>query len=530
MRCKNCDYPLWQIRDRRCPECGTGFRPSDFDFVLNSVRFCCPHCDQAYYGTGERGHLSPRMFACVSCGRSVDMDDMVLLPTEGVREEQTKVEMNPWLERDKRGFFRAWLSTTLKALGTPNRLMEATPDNASTLQSAWFALITNGVYICTGLLLPFAALMLFIMFGPGGGGFGGMAGGLTVSYLCIVAAVLIGAFIWAAATHLVLVLTGPVAAGLGRTTQCMLYSSAAMVVLAIPCLGFYFSFISGIWWAVAATMMVLAAQRVETWRAIVAVLAPLIVIVGAGAAIIAASIWYSASQAAVAAQAAAQTAQAQAMAQAQAATAQALVIAPNPFQNDAEASRIHQWGAALLAHHVTHDRWPTHPAELFKTGGVWPGQFVAIRRDPSAPSWAPPEARPTSNVLIGSMSIDDFQLADATTQDTAVRSAMTGIPETTIACRVGDTVFVYFGIDPADMPGELWLVIGHDEPTAGEPRATRLIWVVRADGHLGRFALQSLGTHLAEQNSLRVANGLSPIPDLATIRADRPVVGEKQHP
>ena len=137
MRCKNCDYPLWQIRDRRCPECGTGFRPSDFDFVLNSVRFCCPHCDQAYYGTGERGHLSPRTFACVSCNQMVNMDDMVLLPTEGVREEQTKVEMNPWLERDKRGFFRAWLSTTMKALGTPNRLMEATPDNASTLQSAW---------------------------------------------------------------------------------------------------------------------------------------------------------------------------------------------------------------------------------------------------------------------------------------------------------------------------------------------------------------------------------------------------------
>ena len=310
----------------------------------------------------------------------------------------------------------------------------------------------------------------------------------------------------------------------------MLYSSAAMVVLAIPCLGFYFSFISGIWWAVAATMMVLAAQRVETWRAIVAVLAPLIVIVGAAVAIIAASIWYSASQAAVAAQAAAQTAQSQAMAQAQAATAQALAIAPNPFQNDAEASRIHQWGAALLAHHVAHDRWPTHPAELFKTGGVWPGQFVAVRRDPNAPSWAPPEPRPTSNVFIGSMSIDDFQMADATTQDTAVRSAMTGIPETTIARRVGDTVFVYFGIDPADMPGELWLAIGHDEPAVGEPRAARLIWVVRADGHLGRFALQNLGTHLSDQNALRVANGLSPIPDLATIRADRPVVGEEQHP
>lgn len=522
MRCKTCDYPLWQIRDRRCPECGANFRPSEFDFVLNSVRFCCPHCDQAYYGTGERGHLTPRRFACVSCGRDVDMDEMVLLPTEGVREEQTKVEMNPWLERDKRGFLRAWLSTTLRALGTPNRLMEATPDNAPTMPAAWYALITNGVYVCTGLLLPIGLLMLFAVVGAGGGGAGvGMIGGLTAFYLGSVAAVLIGAFIWAAATHLILVLTGPVAAGLGRTTQCLLYSSAAMLILAVPCLGFYFSFISGIWWAVAATIMVLAAQRVETWRAIVAVIVPVVVIMGATAAVIAGAIWYSASQASAAAQAA----QAQAQAQAQAAATQALAAVPNPYPDDPEASRIHQWGAALLAHHAAQEGWPTHPAELLGSGAVWPGQFVASRREPDAPSWAPQAARPTANVRIGTMSIGDFQMADATTQEAAVRSAMTGIPEGAIACRVGDTVFTYYGIRLADMPGELWLVVGHDQPAA-DTRKAATIWVFRADGQLDRFAAKDLDANLSEQNALRARVGLSPIPDPQTITAERAIVPE----
>ena len=87
MRCKTCDYPLWQIRDRKCPECGSAFRPSDFEFTLNSVRFCCPHCEQAYYGTGANGHISPRTFACVSCAKVIDMDEMVLLPAEGVKDE-----------------------------------------------------------------------------------------------------------------------------------------------------------------------------------------------------------------------------------------------------------------------------------------------------------------------------------------------------------------------------------------------------------------------------------------------------------
>ncbi len=520
MRCKNCDYPLWQIRDRKCPECGTAFRPSEFDFVLNSVRFCCPDCDQAYYGTGERGHLVPRTFACVSCGRTVDMDDMVLLPTQGVREEQTKVEMNPWLERDRRGFFRAWLSTTLKALGTPNRLMEATPDGASTLQAAWYAAVCNGVYAFTGVLLPFGAIILFAAFGAGGGGGAfGPLGGLAGFYLGSVLAVLVGAFIWAAAAHLILVLTGPVAAGIGRTTQCMLYSSAAMLILAIPCLGAYFSFISGIWWAVAATIMVLAAQRVQVWRAVVAVLAPLVVVVGISVLGVAGMIWYSTSQASAAA----------AQAQAQAAQAQASAAAAmnNPYPFDPEAGRIHQWATALRTHVSKHDQWPTHPAELLKVDGAWAGHFVSNRIGGAAPLIGEGAEMGQSKARIGAMTVADFLTADAATQDLAVRSAMTSIPEGTIACRVGDTVFVYYGIDPADGPGELWTVIGHNEPRAGSRQATTLIWVGRADGTLDRFAPMELASRLAEQNALRAANGLPPIPDLDTITAERPAVREQ---
>ena len=69
---------------RSCPECGVPFRPSDFEFAINSVQFCCPHCSQSYYGTGQRGHLVPVEFDCAACGRHIHMDDMALLPTEGV--------------------------------------------------------------------------------------------------------------------------------------------------------------------------------------------------------------------------------------------------------------------------------------------------------------------------------------------------------------------------------------------------------------------------------------------------------------
>ena len=116
MRCRTCDYRLWNLPSRQCPECGTPFLPTDYEFVPNSVQFCCPHCHQAYYGTDEHGHLAPVEFDCVSCSNRIHMDDMILLPTAGLEEEQTRVEQMPWLDRARRGVVRAWLSSVGMAL------------------------------------------------------------------------------------------------------------------------------------------------------------------------------------------------------------------------------------------------------------------------------------------------------------------------------------------------------------------------------------------------------------------------------
>src|SRR5688572_3956647 len=118
MRCKTCDYPLWNLKARQCPECGRAFVPSEFEFVLNSVRFCCQHCDQAYYGTGPRGELVPADFVCVACGQRTRMDDMVLRPAQGVEEKQTQVLKMPWLERAQRGRISAWFSTLGMAMAS----------------------------------------------------------------------------------------------------------------------------------------------------------------------------------------------------------------------------------------------------------------------------------------------------------------------------------------------------------------------------------------------------------------------------
>src|ERR1044071_4725792 len=110
MKCKPCGYSLWNLRTRQCPECSAPFQPSEFEFVPNTVRFCCPHCGQQYFGTDEKGHLKPPLFDCVTCHQRVHMDEMVIEPAAGMAEDQTRAERMPWLERNEPGPVKAWFA------------------------------------------------------------------------------------------------------------------------------------------------------------------------------------------------------------------------------------------------------------------------------------------------------------------------------------------------------------------------------------------------------------------------------------
>ena len=264
MRCKACDYPLWNLPARRCPECGAAFKPSDFEFTINSVQFCCPHCRQPYYGTGERGHLVPSKFDCVNCGQRVDMDEMVLLPTEGVKEEQTVVDSMPWLERGK-GISgpKAWWLTVWRGMSSPTRLMRATPLESSGGAAVWFGLTVNmlGLVLGMGVMIVF-----FLIVGMGAGGRMGGGGpfmilGLASMLLGWVVSVAVMLAVWGLLTHALLCLGGKRAGTLARTYQALGYSAGPMIICAIPCLGVYLSLVGWIWWMIGATFMLKEGQK-----------------------------------------------------------------------------------------------------------------------------------------------------------------------------------------------------------------------------------------------------------------------------
>ena len=145
MRCRTCGYSLWNLAARECPECGASFRPSDFEFVPGTVRFCCPHCRRDYYGTDDRGQLSPRAFSCEQCGAAIDMDGMLLLPAEGLTDADTEPGVMPWLERGRRGLVKSYLGTVGLAMVRPARLMRGVPMSASVGEAMVFGVATSAL-------------------------------------------------------------------------------------------------------------------------------------------------------------------------------------------------------------------------------------------------------------------------------------------------------------------------------------------------------------------------------------------------
>jgi len=278
MRCKGCDYPLWNLTTRQCPECGDAFRPSDYEFMQNSVQFCCAGCGQTYFGTDPKGHLEPPEFDCVNCGNHLRMDELVLRPAEGVEEAQTRRGRLPWTERAERGRISAWLAMLGMGLVQPRALMRATAPGTSLPQAWRFAIVTQLV-ITVAAVIPMLCLMAFPLAAAGRSGGGQVRGSVMVGSFAFgaVATVLVGfvftlvgIWIWGVVTHGILRLTGTTAEPLRHTIIALCYCSGANIVSAVPCIGRYFGWI---WWVVSATCAVQEGQRVSGVRASLATLA-----------------------------------------------------------------------------------------------------------------------------------------------------------------------------------------------------------------------------------------------------------------
>jgi len=258
VHCKRCDYPLWDLAARVCPECGLGFSPTEYEFVVNSVRFMCPHCRQAYYGTAEGGHLWPRRFACVKCTKGVDESEMVLLPTAGVSEVQTVGGVVPWRERATRGRFKSFFKTIGLSAFLPHRLAKYCGQTTSPGEAWWFGMLVVLLSVATGIgwMGVFCLTMQYSRLGIQAGGsdiLDMVLNGALWLVLPPLGIALIG-LLWTGAAHLIMTLGNPRAADVGfaRTAECFGYALGSSFLIAVPCLGMYMVPLAAVWVAVSA--------------------------------------------------------------------------------------------------------------------------------------------------------------------------------------------------------------------------------------------------------------------------------------
>ena len=477
MRCKQCGYRLWNLPSRTCPECGTGFLPSEFEFTANSIQFCCPHCQERYYGTGENGHLVPIEFTCTGCDRLIHMDQMVLLPTSGIEEKRTQVDRVPWLDRGERGYFRAWFATIGMALVSPGRLIRSVPTDSSAGSAWWFATATNVPIMLMGLGLLFVFPMIFAFGSFGSGGSSRMLSAAILPMAIGVAAAfgltIVGIAVWGLVTHTLLFMTGTTDRPIRRTYDALCYSTGANAGSAIPCVGFYLGWI---WWLVSAIVMVKESQRVGGWRAALSVLAfP----VGSLATVIGLYAWFMVS-----------------------------AFSAAGFGVSAQEETASMTGSVLRYAEEHPEKKLNHAIEIVAAGYVQTSNLVAIN-----------SMTTEQDVPIGPGTLADFALLTEPERSQAVKAAVATIPEDAVAHRCGDFVFVHHGIDLNVCDPRLWIVVWSHDPDSGFswPAKTK-VFVGLCDRTVKEFAIDDFPARLAEQNAIRAELGLPPLLDPRKVR------------
>jgi hypothetical protein len=500
MRCKECDYPLWNLATRTCPECGTVFLPSQYSFIPNSVQYRCPHCPQVYYGNDAHGHLIPRSFACASCGNPVEMDQMVLLPAPGVAEAQTTVDTMPWLERQRIGPIRAWFSMIGYGLARPGVLGRSIPMESSVGAAWWYAILTSLIIsiVCGAPMLLFVAAMTLAT-RAGSSAYSMVM--FTVAHAVICAVLLV---VWGLAAHGLLLISGPrPAGGLGATYRALCYSTGANVLTAVPCLGVYFGWI---WWVISAVITLKNHQRVGGMRATIAVATfPLLFVLSIIGAYVYLIVWTIGMAGAAAA----------------AGPGAPGAATSGPFGTvysyraggrDDGSDKIVRVTRALRSFPAIHEgRMPTHGLELVDNATLTVPELIA-----------PGSRSSIDTSIVGDASLSEFRFMPQSEARLVVQKATAALPQGVIAHRIADVVFTYHGVDLADTGSGLWVAILWPDPVFNPGPPTTNVFVGVTNG--GRLSVppETFADALQQQNALRTAAGLAPLPDPATVTTRAP--------
>jgi hypothetical protein len=284
VRCQACTQPLWNAPGRVCAECGTPWKPSDFDLKVNAVQFCCPACGQAYYGTSPKGLLEPPDFTCVTCGAACSMDgNMLMRPTSGADTHEVQWDAMPWPPRPGKLVVDA-LSMLGHVIGSPfavGRNLRAQRDTGVLL---WIVLL--GIPISVGVLGSLMVIWFFERLGTSG--FTLRPSEMTYYVTWSAAAIVGPPLALLALSAFCGVVTWCVMRGaderssFGTAQACWAFSAAPLVLMTVPCIGVIPGIPIGLLGVAALAILVIQTAYVGSTarRLLAALLPPALILLG----------------------------------------------------------------------------------------------------------------------------------------------------------------------------------------------------------------------------------------------------------
>lgn len=288
MRCRGCNYELWNLPPGDCPECGKAWRFEDFHFRREFVQFLCPHCDCAYPGEYIASLALPYAFTCTGCQGAIELGQMCARPAEGIDGSQAMQLDFVWSDRRQVGRWRAFWRVVGYSLGTPSRIGNTMTQKRGLRGALWFSFLCLNFAGFNWLIFITIALWL-----PSFTGRSQSFRGVEFIAVLVFLAVFVGLvlaqqlffLVWGLITHALIRMTGRARHAIGHTLSATQFCAGTFIICAIPICGFYFSLISFVWMAVAMVSALAALHKISRWRTAFAVLAPPVVMISV-------SVWF----------------------------------------------------------------------------------------------------------------------------------------------------------------------------------------------------------------------------------------------
>lgn len=269
MNCGKCGYLLFGLASGRCPECGSGFKATDYGFPRFAVQFLCPHCRQGYSGTDEYGLPRPRTFSCVKCNALVHAGDMIVKPLrDGVVGDPLRFGSS-WDHRGQVGALKAFMITLAQVSTQPTaffRNAHLTDSGAAVAFAVGAAMLSlpvwGAVMAAAAALLPVGRLALPALAMRGSMGF--------LFLVCYLGAVLVWVYGFGAGVFVVLRLL--------RRSECSLDTCICIVAFATAVFPSLFFPPALIWYLMVVVIGVRETQDISGFRAAIATLLPILVL------------------------------------------------------------------------------------------------------------------------------------------------------------------------------------------------------------------------------------------------------------